>query len=495
MIFGRKSSSEGSNSGDAAAPQFSPEKAKRFFDHAKTVHETGNFEYAVQSWLTGLRMEPDNMPALQGFFRSIGEFLNSEGGKKGLSRETTKPISGKTDVDRYLSSVVEWAQSSTDAACAVRATEAAQKLGMKEPVKFIAERALVLCARDKRPRKDWFLKLSDAFSMAESFDRSIESAQMALKIDPSDQELANSIKNLSAQAAMAKGKYGSTGEGGFRQSIRDSDKQRMLDDADRISKTDETLDRLVAAAEAELAARPNDLPTVEKLCRALLSRAGKGDEDRAYDLYMKTYMETQQFRMRQNAGEIKRRKQARALSEAKRAAEANPADAAAQEALRAANRATLALDIDELKLIIENYPTNLQYKYELGKRFVLAERFEEAIPTLQEAQNDPKYRGPVMNYLGLAFLKINYPGDAVEMFRKGLEIRDISEELELELRYGLMSALHAKAEADRELMSAEEADKVASAIMTKQFGYKDVKARRDAIKKLIASLRGGPAMS
>ena len=40
-------------------------------------------------------------------------------------------------------------------------------------------------------------------------------------------------------------------------------------------------------------------------------------------------------------------------------------------------------------------------------------------------------------------------------------------------------------------VSAEEADKLASAIAIHQFNYKDIRARRDVLKKLIADLKRG----
>lgn len=492
MIFGRKNNGDGAG-GDAGS-RFSPEKAAAFFTHAATVHETGNYEYAIQSWLSGLKFDPQNLVALKGILASVGAFSASPAGKKGLSKETTRPIAGKTDVERFLSTLLEWAMSPNDSAAAVRATEQSMKLQLKEPTEFLAERALLLGSRDKKPRKDWFLKLSDAFSSVERFDRSIEAAQLALKLDPSDQALSNNIKNLSAQSAMKRGNYGVAGEGGYRQSVRDSDKQRMLDESERIVKTEDALERVLAEDRANYLSRPTDVPSIERYCRRLMERGTPADEQEAYDLYMKGFTESGQFRLRELAGQIKIRKKRRAVSEAKRAHEAKPTDPALAEAYTQAQNELRDIEIEEIRLGITNYPTNLQYKYELGRRLVDAKRFDDAIPVLQEAQNDPKYRGNVMNYLGKAFLEIEYAGEAVEMFRKGLEMREITDELNLELHYGLMRALQAKAEADRDLGSAQEADSVASSITVKQFNYRDVRQRRDAIKKLIAELRAGPGM-
>ena len=54
-------------------------------------------------------------------------------------------------------------------------------------------------------------------------------------------------------------------------------------------------------------------------------------------------------------------------------------------------------------------------------------------------------------------------------------------------------ALQGVAGDERSLSAAEEAEKIASAILIKQFNYRDVRGRRDELKKLILELKGKPA--
>ncbi len=104
-----------------------PDKAKVFFDRARTIHESTNYPYAIQLWLRGLRLDPGNLEALEGFFFSIASFLGS-GGKK-LEREvTTAATEGRGELPASLSAILEWGLKPTDPSLAVRATEAAAKL-------------------------------------------------------------------------------------------------------------------------------------------------------------------------------------------------------------------------------------------------------------------------------------------------------------------------------------------------------------------------------
>ncbi len=80
---------------------------------------------------------------------------------------------------------------------------------------------------------------------------------------------------------MNRGGYDQTGQqGGFRANIRDAEKQKHLEEADRVVKTEETVDRLIASAEADLATRPGDLPTIDKLGKLLMERGRPADEER-----------------------------------------------------------------------------------------------------------------------------------------------------------------------------------------------------------------------
>lgn len=99
-LFDRKKTDDPASQPEPMA--FSPEKAKRFFEHARTVHDTENFEYAVGSWLQGMRLDPMAVDGLLGFFTSLDKFLEAGGAKKGLSKDVLKPISANSDLDKYL---------------------------------------------------------------------------------------------------------------------------------------------------------------------------------------------------------------------------------------------------------------------------------------------------------------------------------------------------------------------------------------------------------
>ena len=492
-IFGRKKSdSDGGNEagqlpqGKAERPEpvgFFPEKAVRFFEHAKTVGETGNLQYALQLWLSGLRQDPTSMHGLESFLNTAASFSGKPG------KDLLHAVDGKSDVDRYAQALLNWGLKIADPALAVKAVQAAAKLDLAEQTYYIGEMALKL-VRGK-PKKPLYTKLMEAFSQVQAFDLAVQAGDAAVALDPADGKLAADVRNMSASATMNRGGFDQTGqEGGFRKNIRNADEQRQLEEADRIVKSDETIERLVADAEAQYQQRPTDLPTIQTLSKRLLERARPEDEQRALKLLLKAYEDTKQFRLRQDAGKIKLRQARRALAKYRKRAEDNPDDERAQKEFATASQKFTEMEVAELKASVNAYPTDLSLKYELGKRYFDLGKYDESIGLLQEAKNDARYRSTALLYLAKAFMTMDWNDEAIATFRQALDNHSTKEDkLGLELRYGLMKALGNKGTQEHDLPSAEEAEKIASSIAIEQFNYEDIRAQREKLKALVLELK------
>lgn len=493
-LFGKKKDEDGGAKEPAKAPKDGPppshpEKAKRFFEHARTVQQSGQYEYAMQNWLGGLRQDAASMEGLEGFWSAATAFVG-EGSK--LSRDTAKAFSDKGMLEKYLSALLAWGIKPMDASNAIRAAELGAKLGIAEPTFWIGERALILTMRDpKKSKKDSFLKLMDAFAAIGAFEKAAEAGDLAVKSDPGDSELATRVRNFTAQATISGGGFDQTGEaGGFRANLKDADQQRLLEEKNRIVTTEEQLDRLVAASEAALAERPDDLPTLSELVKHLKKRAAPGDEKRALELLAQAYANTRQFRFRDESDKIRLGVAKRQLSALKKAAEGQPAESEAAQRYQKGLRQFAQMEIKALQARIEAYPTDLGLKYELGKRHFDLGEHEKAVEMLQEAKGDTKNRSAAMLYLGESFRAMGWADESIETLRSALDQHeDTGNEIGMGLRYSLMSSLEAKARADRDLEAAKEADKLASAIAIQQINYRDIRERRAAIKELINELR------
>lgn len=472
-----------------------PDKASKFFGHARTVEETGNIEYALQLWIGGLRQDPSDMHALERV-ANLAHHL-SEQGKGKISKDVLKAAQSDDPsfkaVDRWLDALVQWGYNVTGPMQAVRATELANALELEEQAYWIGERALRVAEQADKPSKELLVKLMEVFEKIRAYDLAVRAGDTASKLDPSDGVLAARVRNMSAAATMSSGGYDKTGEaGGFRKNIKNLDAQRKLDMEDRIVKTEETVDALVASARAEYEANPKDPVVIQKYARRLLERANpeSNDEDTAKRLLIHAFELTKQYRFRQEAGKVHIRQARRTLDRYRDAAEADPMNEDAQRAYDAAKRKFLDLEIAEYRAAVENYPTDLTLKYELGRRCFAAALDDEAIPLLQAASSDAKVRSRALGMLGQAFLRIDYTDEAILSYRQAAESHPLTtDDLGMELRYGLMVALEAKARAERDATAAREAEKLASGLALEQFNYRDLRDRRQALKQLVAELK------
>jgi len=466
-----------------------PAKADKWFSYAKKVADQNNIEYSLTCLVLGLRSAPDRLDAVKDFF-ATADRLRATGGTT-LSQEARDSIKGSTVIDKYLRALVEWALKPKEPEVAVRAAIAPTELGLIEVSRWIAPKALGVVASAERPRKDQAIRLMETFQKIEDYENALNAGQLAVRIDPGDARLAKDVRDLSAQAAMTRGGFDQTGkEGGFRSNIRDADKQRLLDETDRSVKSEEIADRVIAGLKAELAANPMDKPTIRKLLKELVGRGTPASEQEAIDLAEASFKTTQEFSFRSFAGEVRVRQAKREGKRREAALAATPDDASLAQQLADAESRRNALEKAELEARVAAYPTDLGLKFELGKVLQAMGQHEEAISLLQLAKNDPKHRNAVALALGESFLAVGWFDEAVQTFRNALEaVADPNEGLGLDLRYALCVALQKRAEDARDLASAEEAYKLASAIAIQNISYRDVRTRRDQLKVLSMQLR------
>ena len=285
-LFGKKKQ-EGEEAEGAAtetkpvtgAFQPDPAKANKWWEHARTQHETSNYEYAATCWLKGLTFDPANLEALAGFLESAQAFARGQK-KQGPSKEQAKSFSEKSPVDRYVVSLLKWGTiQGLEPATGQRAVDAAASLGLREPTRWIGVKALESAMRSEKVRKDQFVRLKDAFEKVEAYDLATKAGEAALRMDPQDAVLNDEVRNLSAQAAMHTGGFDESGdEGGFRKNIKDAEGQQRLRESASVVRTEEAAVRVVDDAKADYESRPQDGHAIAKYVRVLLQRGTPDDE-------------------------------------------------------------------------------------------------------------------------------------------------------------------------------------------------------------------------
>ncbi|MEO0587267.1 MAG: tetratricopeptide repeat protein [Planctomycetota bacterium] len=475
-----------------------PRKASRFFQHAETVSDARNYDYAVTLYGNGLKLDPDNFAKHQAL-HDVGKRRKVGGGKPAGMMERMKS-GGSATVDKMAHAARLSAMNPIDAGllrtlmkhCVAMAEEFGNLPNMADVAHWAGTLALEFNTQAKKPDKDVYKDLRDLFPRVGDYDKAVEACRYMVRLKPDDAELLRELKNLEAEATMNKS-YDSgdkVTEGGFRKFVKDADKQRALEQDDATVTSKDQADEIIARRRAELDEDPEDVDKLNKLVRALLGKEIEESENEAIALLDQAHERTGQYRYKVQVGDVRIKQHNRAVRTAKAAYASDKSDANKQ-AYQEVIKKKLVFEIHEYTERVKKYPTDLALKYELGRRMFQAGKVEEAIGLLQDAKRDPKHRAVCHQYLGECYLKKGWLDEAVETLREGKEAHRIPDDrLAKELLYLLATAETELAARDKSLEAAQVAQKTASSLLQMDINYKDIKSKVDAIRELANELRG-----
>jgi tetratricopeptide (TPR) repeat protein len=450
-------------------------KAKVFFERAEEVAATGNFDYAIDMYLEGLRRAPNAVEEGYMPLRQMALLRQSRGGKKPSMMDKIRRSRSKDALEEMLNNVWLWAREPDNTAYCEAIMKAASAGGFKRTAEWMADVVFDAAASNPKQSFQTFVLLKETYSAARQWEKAIKALQYAIRLKPSELALADELRNLSAELAVKKGKYDQ--EGDFRQSLQDKERQDKLQAQDAVVKPK---NYRVSALNAAREAYANDSTAVDaifRLAEALSDMETEETYEEAYELLERNYLERQDFNFRRRAGELKIKHLGRMLRAAKAALEAGGQNAEAKAAFEKIHTELAVAEIEHYRLCVENYPTDARMKYEYGMRLMRGKQFDEAIPLFQEAQRDPRLKIAAMNNTGLCFFLKGWHNDSVDIFRRAIDAYEIMDDaIAKELRYNLARAFE-------EQGNSEEALEIYRKLAQMDFGFKDVRQRVDKLRK------------
>jgi len=449
-------------------------KAKVFFDRGKSVADTGNYDYAISMYLEGLNIDPDSVDAHQAL-RDISLKRKAGGAKGGLGFMEAMRLKRPTKDDKQnmlnAARLLAYDPGNTDHMVSI--LQNAYRAGYYDTVLWMGPILFRANADVKNPDGGKFIILKDVYKGLERWRMAAEAAQAAQAVRPNDMELGTEVKNLGALETMHQGGYASASS--FRQSVRDMAGQQKLMDADKDIRSEDSLQRAVREAEQEWQADPDEPGKLVKLVDALEKTESPDHENRALELLEEAYKKTGQFRFRQRAGRIKMSQWRRMERSQRSEASAHPDDKDLQQSYEQFRVERLEFELKEYMLWSENYPTDMALRFEMAKRMFELQRYDQAIPVLQHARQDPKLRFEAAMLLGRSFLEAGFGHEAVETFQGAIDEYQLrGSDLAKELNYWQARALEQQGDRDT-------ATKRYSQVAQWDFNYRDVQAR---IKRL-----------
>lgn len=485
---------EQSPGGAEAGFQPQPEKARKWFEHARVASLQANHAYALHCYAFGIKLDPGNMAAHQAMWEAAVQYFNAQG-KPAAGREI-RDIDGPRPEDKFAAAEFAWMKDLNSVARAIDALNAAAKAQQLEFGKWAAPRIknIVFRQNQKKPNKKEFVAAKDAFAAVGAWDEAFLCGEQAVQLDPRDTQLINELKELTAQRAIAQGGYAQNAgqEGSFRGSIRDADRQKALEEQESLSGGAEAEARNLERARADYEANPLSPEAVSRLAN-LLKRSPEGEEQ-AHQIYMKAFSDLREFRFRMFAGDLRIAQARRELSRLRDLAEAAPEDAAARDAVERQRRALSDLEASEFRERAAKYPTDKAIKFELGRLEFERRAFEAAMPHFQAAKEDARFRVNAAWFLGRCFAAEGWHQEAIGEFREAIQALDASDkDRELEIKYDLMLSLIAAARDESSLAMAKEAAELCSGIVRRNIAFRDVRNKRKELDQLVRDLGGSAA--
>jgi len=212
-------------------------KAEAFFDKARKVAQTNNFDYAIDMYLQGLRYSPDALEEGHLPLCELALQRQGRGGKKPSLVEKMKHLRGKTLLEQMLNAEYLFVKDPEHLPFAEAMLKAAVAGGYAKTAGWIANLVFQKNNAAKRPSAQTYILLKDSYAALGQFDKAVVACQYASRLRPEDGALADEFKNLSAELTMARGKYDE--EGDFRKAIKDREQQEILHAQDSVVKTED----------------------------------------------------------------------------------------------------------------------------------------------------------------------------------------------------------------------------------------------------------------
>jgi tetratricopeptide (TPR) repeat protein len=449
-------------------------KARVFFERARKVAETDNFDYAIDMYLEGLRCAPDALQEGHIPLCELGLRRQGKGGKKPSMVERVKRLRGKTPLEQMLNAEYLFAKDPDHLPYAEAMLKAAAAGSYKKTAGWLANLVFQTNNAAAKPSFQTYVLLKDCYAAVGEFDKALVACQRAMKLKPEDAELADEFKELSAELTVARGRYDQ--EGDFRQSIKDREVQEKLQAQQSVVKTEDY--RLTAVKEARdaFAREPHLSQNIFNLAEALSDLRTEEAENEAMEFLEDTYKAKDDFSFKEQAGKLRIKQLKRMIKESRVAAEANPEDERAKSQLSELSAQLNSAELEHYRLCVDNYPTDLRAKYEYGVRLLRDGRYDEAIPLFQEAQRDPRRKISSMDKIGLSFFMKGWYADAIDVFTRAIDSYEIKDDgVAKELRYNLARAYEAQGDGEKAL-------ELYRKIAQLDFAYKDVHQRIDKLR-------------
>jgi tetratricopeptide (TPR) repeat protein len=450
-----------------------PRELRMLFTKGNDAMQRDNFDYAIDLFSQALAKDPavyECRKALRtaqmrkagggsGFFKRM---LSSAGSSPLLAKGHMALSKDPAEALRIAEQILNSEPLSSGAHKLV--VEAATALELPKTAVMSLE---ILAANSPKDR-DVAIKFAKALADSGEVGKAEKILADLYRFFPTDNELGQALKDLSARKTMDEGGYDALadGTGSYRDILKDKDEAISLEQQNRQVKTEDVAERLINEYEARLKTEPKNLKLLRSLAELYTQ---KKQFDRAISYYgqIKSSEVGGDASLDKNISDTMVRKFEHQVSLLDPGAP-DYADKAAK--LQAEKQ---AYQLAECQKRSERFPTDLQIRFELGQLYFQAGKVGEAIQEFQKAQGNPHRRIAALNFLAQCFAKRKMFDLATRTLQNALKEKLVFDDEKKELVYNLGCVLESMGKKD-------EAIKQFEIIYEVDIGYRDVGVKVDA---------------
>jgi tetratricopeptide (TPR) repeat protein len=448
-------------------------RANDFYQKALSALERNNLDYAIEMFIQCLNVEPNFTQARQYLRATQMKKTESAGGlKRMFTAGKLMPFLTKAKVSLQKNpaeamTLAEQAltEDPKNGQALSLLAEAAEVAKFPETVVQTLETYTRLNPKDMKALH-W---LARSYSAAEQHEQARETYERILKVNPNDFEAQKRLKDATAHGAMAGGGWEEQ-DTSFRDKLKDEKQSVALEQESRMVRAEDMVENLIREKLQALASDPEN-PVIQRELGKLYAQKDDYEEALRYlnALYAKEGGTDPS--LEREIADVKVKRLETKINAKKTQLETNPANAAAL-----GNEITaLQTELDQLKVsdaerLVERYPNDLMYRFELGTLYMKMGKIEGAIEQFQRSVGQPQRRVASLNYLGQCWQQMGVPDMAIDQFTKAIEEIPTMDGLKKELLYNLGCAYEKIGDQDK---AVAEFKKIAAV----DFGFRDVREK------------------
>jgi tetratricopeptide (TPR) repeat protein len=179
-------------------------QAKAHFDKARQAAEAGDFDRAVDAYIEGLRLAPDDISGGHIELRVLALQRLERGGAKPAADEVNQRLhAGDSPLDKMLNAEYLLAKDPEHLAYGEAVLKAAVAGGYKEAARWMADLMFLANNNAKKPLVDLYILLKDSYAAVGQLNRAAAACQRAILLKPNDRKLLKDMKRLRTKLGLS----------------------------------------------------------------------------------------------------------------------------------------------------------------------------------------------------------------------------------------------------------------------------------------------------